>query len=126
MDAFATIFRNYALAWISGDADLWLSLWDEGGMQLPPGSPALTVDDLRRIMPPQFVKGMVSAFDIELEELKVIGDFAFARGRYACDYTEAYAQPRDMGKFLSILKRQGDGGWKFHLDCYNSSVESGH
>ena len=39
-----------------------------------------------------------------------------------CDYTEEYAQPRTGGKFLSILKRQKDDTWKFHIDCFNSNA----
>ena len=90
---------------------------------MPPGGPSRNKDDLRRILTPQFVKNMVSAFIIELDELKVLGDFAFARGRYTCDYTEEYAQPRADGKFLSILKRQKDDTWKFHIDCFNSNID---
>lgn len=122
MEAFADLYRNYARAWETGDAELWLSLWDEGGTQLPPGGPALTKGDLRRLMPPQFVKDLMADFAIELDESAVLGDFAFARGRYTCDYTQAQALPRDTGKFLSILKRQPDGGWKFYLDCYNATA----
>ncbi len=120
---YRDIYRNYALAWETGDADLWLSIWDEGGTQMPPGFPSRTKDDLRDIMPPRFVPNMVSSFVIELDEINVLGDFAFARGRYTCDYTEEYAQPQTGGKFLSILKRQKDETWKFHIDCFNSNLD---
>ncbi len=123
MDAIRDIYRNYALAWETGNADLWLSIWDEGGTQMPPGYPSRNKDDLREIMPPRFVPNMVSSFDIELDELNVLGDFAFARGRYTCDYTEEYAQPRTDGKFLSILKRQKNDTWRFHIDCFNSNLD---
>ena len=85
--------------------------------------PSRNKDDLRRILPPRFVRNMVSSFVIELDEIEVLGDVAFARGRYTCDYTEEYAQPRTDGKFLSILKRQTDGKWKFHIDCFNSNID---
>ena len=122
-DIYRDIYRNYALAWETGNADLWLSIWDEGGTQMPPGFPSRTKEDLREIMPPRFVPNMVSSFDIELDEINVLGDFAFARGRYTCDYTEEYAQPQTDGKFLSILKRQKDDTWKFHIDCFNSNLD---
>ncbi len=117
MDAIRNIYRDYALAWEKGDADLWLSIWDKGGTQMPPGIPSRNKDDLREIMPPRFVPNMVTSFVIELDELNVLGDFA-----YTCDYTKEYAQPRTDGKFLSILKRQKDDTWKFHIDCFNSNV----
>jgi ketosteroid isomerase-like protein len=117
------IYRNYALAWETGNADLWLSIWDEGGTQMPPEFPSRTKGDLREIMPLRFVPNMVSSFDIELDEINVLGDFAVARGLYTCDYTEEYAQPQTDGKFLSILKRQKDDTWKFHIDCFNSNLD---
>ena len=122
-EIYRDIYRNYALAWETANADLWLSLWDEGGTQMPPGVPSRNKDDLRIILPPRFVRNMVSSFVIELDEIEVLGDVAFARGRYTCDYTEEYAQPRTDGKFLSILKRQTDGQWKFHIDCFNSNID---
>jgi len=30
MQAIRNVYRDYALAWELGDADLWLSIWDEG------------------------------------------------------------------------------------------------
>ena len=122
MDAIRNIYRDYALAWETNDADLWLSIWDEAGTQMPPGIASRTKDELREIMPPRFVPNQVTSFVIELDELTVLGDFAFAKGHYTCDYTEEYAQPRTDGKFLSILKRQKDDTWKFHIDCFNSNV----
>ncbi len=89
---------------------------------MPPGLPSRSKDDLREIMPPRFAPDTVSSFVIELDELNVLGDFAYARGHYTCDYTAKSGEPRSDGKFLSILKRQKDGGWKFHIDCFNSNV----
>lgn len=123
MEAIRHIFRNYAIAWETGNADLWLSIWDEEGIQMPPGGPALNKDALRRILPPLFVKDMVAAMIIEPEEIKVMGDFAFSRCRYTCDYTKEYAQPQEIGKAFSILKRQTDGSWKLYIDCHNSSID---
>ncbi len=80
MDAIRNVYRDYALAWETNDAELWLSIWDEGGTQMPPGIPSRNKDDLREIMPPRFVPNQVTSFVIELDELKVLGDFAFARG----------------------------------------------
>jgi ketosteroid isomerase-like protein len=29
---------------------------------------------------------------------------------------------RGRGKFLSILKKQADGSWKFAIDCFNDNT----
>ncbi len=39
MEAIRSLYRDYALAWETNDADLWLSIWDEGGTQMPPRHP---------------------------------------------------------------------------------------
>ncbi len=122
MEAIRSLYRDYALAWETNDADLWLSIWDEGGTQMPPGIPVRNKDELRKIMPPRFVPNQVTSYVIELDELNVLGDFAYARGHYTCDHTAESKLPRSDGKFLSILKRQKDDSWKFHIDCFNSNL----
>ena len=122
-DIYRDTYSKYARAWEIGDADLWLSIWEEEGTQMPPGFLPRTKEKLCEIMPPRFEPGVVSSFVIELDEIEVFGDTAYARGHYTCDYTEAHAQPQTNGKFLSILKRQADGVWKFHIDCFNSNVD---
>ena len=123
MQAIRDLYRNYGLAWETGDAELWLSIWDEDGTQLPAGSPLRGKDAMRSILSPQFKPNMVATLAIELDEINVLGAFAFARGRFTCDYTEEYALPPEGGKFLSILKRQKDDSWKFYIDCSNSDAE---
>ena len=122
MEAIRKVYRNYALAWETNDTDLWLSIWDEAGTQMPPGIPVRNKDELRKIMPPRFVPNQVTSYVIELDELNLLGHFAYARGHYTCDHTAESKLPRSDGKFLSILKRQEDDTWKFHIDCFNSNV----
>ncbi len=37
--AIRDIWQTYQTAWVDGDADAWLALWDQGGVQMPPGAP---------------------------------------------------------------------------------------
>ncbi|MCH7939879.1 MAG: nuclear transport factor 2 family protein [Candidatus Marinimicrobia bacterium] len=58
------------------------------------------------------------------EEVRVAGDWAFARGTYTAILTpKAGGETIDIdGKYLTILERQVDGSWKIFRDCFNSNV----
>jgi hypothetical protein len=51
MDANRNIYRDYALAWETNNVDLWLSIGDKAGTQMPPGIASRNKDELRKIMP---------------------------------------------------------------------------
>jgi ketosteroid isomerase-like protein len=63
---------------------------------------------------------------IDTEEVRVAGDWAFARGTYT--YTmvpkEKGATIEGTGKWLSIFEKQDDGSWKMTRDCYNDNAPS--
>jgi len=77
---------------------------------------------------------MQSSFDLfnwkiavdceEVEEVKVAGDWAFARGNYTYTLTpkEEGKTIKGNGKYLSILAKQADGSWKFARDCFNNNA----
>jgi len=120
-----TILREccdrYSLACKSGDIDLYMSVYDDNGVQMPPDVPA-------NIGKEQIRPGMEAAFDlfdmevpIFFEEGEIAGDWGFVRCTYSISLT-----PKDggetstrSGKDLSIWKRQADGSWKLYIDCYN-------
>lgn len=121
MDAIRKALADYATAWVTADADLWLSLWDEGGIQMPPGGPEMDRATLNAVMPAQFVPGNVEAMTVTPQEIVVCGDWAWARCGYEYSTTDAGQVHHSEGKSLSIFRRQPDGGWKFFRDCHNSS-----
>jgi ketosteroid isomerase-like protein len=99
-----------------------LALWDEAGVQMPPGHPARGVDVLREAVPAGMAGETVASFDIRPEETVVAGDWAWSRGTYDLK-GEAKGEPYHVdGKFLTILERQADGSWKIYRDAFNSNV----
>jgi hypothetical protein len=62
--------------------------------------------------------------DIKNEETVVRGDIAYCRGTFTRVMTPKAggASVNYDGKFLTILKRQGDGTRKIYRDCFNSNV----
>jgi ketosteroid isomerase-like protein len=121
-EAIREIWKTYCSARVNADAELWLSLWDEGGIQLPPGGPARGVDVLKEVVPKGFAAGGVSSMNIYPEEITVAGNWAYSRGTYDSDRVEGGKKVRIDGKFLTIFKKQSDGSWKIYRDCFNSST----
>ena len=57
------------------------------------------------------------------DEVRVAGDWAFARGNYSVTLTPR--QGGDVvtvdGKYLTVFQLQADGSWKIHRDIFNSN-----
>ena len=112
---------KYLSTRVAGDADAWLSNWDEDGVQLFPGARASNLDTLRETTPARFKAVPVNSSSIETDDITVVGDYAFAHGHFVLErVVDSFPVPFD-GKFLTILKRQADGAWKIFRDCSNSN-----
>ncbi len=122
--AINELVDNYTANINSGDLEQWMSLWTEGGIEMPPNTPAVVgKENIRARMEPffdQFKWEMTNT----VEEVRVDGDLAFARGNYTERLTpkEEGETIESNGKWLSILVRQDDGFWKFARDIYNENA----
>jgi ketosteroid isomerase-like protein len=122
VESIKVIWNIYSTARVVGDSDVWLSLWDEEGIQMPPGAPARSKDILDEVIPDAFASGSVSSMNIYPEEINVVGSWAFTRGTYDSERMVEGRSVRMDGKFLTILKRQPDGTWRIYRDCFNSNM----
>jgi ketosteroid isomerase-like protein len=122
--AIKTNFDKYGDSLIAGDPDAWISLWDEEGVQLPPGAPMVVGKAAIR----QAIGAGLSAVKFETFSIDIVGtyvdnEFGFAYGNYT--YTAAPKAGGDKilvdGKYETIFKRQADGSWKIFRDCFNSN-----
>jgi ketosteroid isomerase-like protein len=122
--AIQKIWEGYTTGVNTGDANLWISLWDENGIRLAPDAPA--VHGKAQILP-----GVQKAFgafklkiDIRSEEIVILGDRAFSSGTFTRKMAPKTGGPESFfeGKFLTIFKRQPDGSWKIYRDCFNSNA----
>jgi uncharacterized protein (TIGR02246 family) len=118
------LWKRYADAASEGDTERWMALWVEDAIQMPPGAPTrVGRAEIQRAMRPLFERCRSRKVIIEPEEVRIMGDLAFAHGTYALEMapepggeTEKY-----FGKFLDILEKQVDGSWKIAIDCHNCS-----
>lgn len=106
----------------SGDADGWAACFAGDGVQMPPNFGA----NAGKAAIERWSKGFLGLFNcqfkLSVDEVQVIGEWAFECGRY--DITLASksggSSMDDNGKYITIYQRQPDGGWKIARDIWNS------
>lgn len=113
--AIRALWENYASRRVSGDAEGWLGLWDENGIQMPPGVPARSIESLRPKLAEAWAASPRDAMEIAPEEIVVTDDWAYTRGTYTADAADGHFE----GKFVTILRRQNDGTWRIYRDIFN-------
>ena len=117
-------YQEYASSLGAGDAERWIALWTEEGVQMPPGVPAnVGKENIYSSLLGFMEIFSFSNMQIQTEEVQVVGDWAYARGTYTVTYI-----PNDGsdpifidGKYMSIFQKQSDGSWKLHRDIFNSN-----
>lgn len=121
MQEIQQVLETYLSARVAGDADLWLSLWDEDGVQLFPGSRASEMSVLREVTPARFKAVPVNSAIIDTANITVTDDYAFAHGHFVIERVVNGAPVPFDGKFLTVLRKQSDGSWKLFRDCSNAN-----
>jgi len=125
--AIKEMVNQYAVACNTGDFELWISLWADDGVQMPPDLPArIGKEQIREAMKPAFDQMTLDITITSIWDAKVYGDLGLTCCNYTLDLTpkaggETIHAVKD-GKALTILKRQSDGSWKIIYDCFNSNV----
>ncbi len=113
--AIRALWESYAAHRVAGDTDQWLGLWDENGIQMPPGMPARSIESLRPKLPDAWAASPRDAMEIAPEEIVVTDGWAYTRGTYTADAADSHFE----GKFMTILRRQNDGTWRIYRDIFN-------
>jgi len=119
------LFTEYGASLGAGDADRWIQLWVEDGVQLPPdASPNVGRDTIY-----ESISGAMQVFafedmQIDVEEVLLAGDFAIARGMYTVTYVPHDGSESIFvdGKYTTTFQRQPDGSLKIYRDIFNSNV----
>jgi len=125
--AIKEIFNQYCLAVNTGDFDLWISLWTDDAVQMPPDTPArVGKEQIREAMKPGFDQMNLDITIHSIDDVKVYGDLGLTRCTYTLKMTpkaggETIIAKPDA-KDLCLYERQSDGSWKIIYDCNNSNV----
>jgi len=125
--AIKEVLNQYAVACNTGDFDLWISLWTDDGIQMPPDAPAVFgKEQILEATKPTFEQMTLDIAITGIEDAKVYGDLGLTH----CNYTLAVTPKAGgetiivmpNGKALTLYERQSDGSWKIIYDCFNSSA----
>ena len=107
----------------AGDARAWAALFTGDGVQMPPNMPA----NIGRAAIEPWSKGFLGMFGVEfalsVDEVRVLGEWAFERGTYKIGLNPKSGGPsmQDAGKYITIYQRKSGDGWRIARDIWNSS-----
>ena len=121
--------KALAVAWgpaiTAGNAAALTEQFADGAIRLPPNGPIQVgkeaiLSSLRAFL------DLYSVEEVDVaEDVRVVGDLAFARGTGASKSTPKLpgaAIIDDKGKWVSVYRRQSDGSWKIVIDIWNSDL----
>lgn len=115
------LWDEYAAAATAGNMERWIALWNEGGIQMPPGA----MKRAGKALIHSEMQPLFDLFDMQVaiypDEIQVLGDQAFSHGSYEFAMTPKEGGDRIgiKGKFLTVLQKQANGSWKIAIDCFN-------
>ena len=127
--AIKEVLNQYATGCTTGDFDLWMSLWAENGVQMPPDAKSnVGIEEIQRASKPEFDDLNMKLDVLSVEDARVFGNLGFTRCVYRLEISPkaggetVVAMPE--AKALTLYEKQSDGNWKIVCDCYNSSIPS--
>jgi uncharacterized protein (TIGR02246 family) len=122
LKAIEVVREAHVAALNAGDAQAWAAQFTDDGVQMPPNAPA-NVGKLKiASWSNAFLNQFRVHFALAVDEVRASGERAFETGSYAIDLTpEAGGQPmQDLGKYLTIYRRQAGNTWRMARDIWNS------
>jgi uncharacterized protein (TIGR02246 family) len=125
--AIKEVLNQFAVACNTGDFDLWISLWADDGVQMPPDeNSVIGKEQIREANKPGFDQMNLDIAITSIEDVKVYGDLGLTRCTYTLKVTpKAGGETINAmlnGKDLALYERQSDGSWKIVYDCFNSNA----
>ena len=121
------LIERYASLFAAHNAEAWMALWDDEGVQLPPNDSMHVGKEAIRNANASFIADQSLSFGFEITTQEVLlfdGTYGLARGVYTLSATPTGGGQAVVtdGKFMSVLRKQADGRWLFFRDCFNSNT----
>lgn len=120
-EAVVAIEDHIRDAYAIGDADGVAAQYTEDAILMGPNKPAVVgrkaiADNFR-----PFFAAFRGELSQDIEEVEVLGDQAYMRGRLHIKVTakKGSAKAEMHGKYIVIARRDTDGVWRFARDIYN-------
>ena len=118
--------RQFEEAIARGDAAACAAVYTDDAKILPPDSPELTGKQAAQGLWQSIIDMGVKSISLQTLELEEMGDMAVDRGAATVDIQgEGGETMQASGKYIVLWKRQTDGTWKWHWDCFNFDAPMG-
>jgi len=118
--------RQFEEAIARGDAAACAAVYTDDAKILPPDSPALTGKQAAQGLWQSIIDMGVKGISLQTLELEEMGDGAVERGAATIDIQGEGGQTiQASAKFIVLWRRQADGAWKWHWDCFNFDAPLG-
>ena len=120
--------RDFSLRWVAaanaGDVDRLVSMFTDDAVMMEPETPAATGKEAIRSQLQAFFDEVSIEDDSVAVEVRLAGDWAFARGRFTTIVTpKAGGEPNQIrGTWIDIRERQADGSWKISRTMWSSDA----
>ena len=107
----------------AGDAEAWAEQFTDDGVQMPPNAPANVGRTMIGSWSRPFLGQFRLQFALAVDEVRVLGEWAFERGGYTISlHPKAGGPPmQDMGKYITVYQRKPGDTWRMARDIWNSS-----
>ena len=127
LKAIAGVRDAYAAAFSAEDADKTAAVFATDGIEMEPNMPNVAGQDAIRKRYTDMMAGFDTDIQLKSEETVVNGDWAFDRGQFwlhvmSKDPKSTLPMVMDQGKYLVILRKQADGGWKISRAASSTSI----
>ena len=113
------LHKDDITATIARDAEALTALWDDDGVLLQPGIPAIVGKSAFRDFIKQALAKSPSVKVVkyvpDIRDVQVAGDVAYEWGYFDAAQQSSEQQPAESvrAKLLRVMKRERDGSWKF-------------
>ena len=118
------LLSRYEEALRAGDATALAVDVAAEAVEMPPNAPALVGREvIEQAYDELFELASYEEFQLEVDEVIPMGDWAFVRATYALvlmSKVEISAPLEDAGKFVLLAERRPDGSWQAARIIYNS------
>jgi uncharacterized protein (TIGR02246 family) len=109
----------------AGDARAWVAQFTDDAVQMPPNAPANVGGAKIASWSQAFLDQFRVHFALAVDEVRVLGEWAFERGSYTISLTsqaKGAAAMQDVGKYLTIYQRKPGSSWRMARDIWNSNT----
>ena len=117
--------NGYIQAMLGADLDALMTFYTDDATLLPPSAPPLIGKDAVRASWAESFEQIVFVDAVSLfDEIIVLGDWAYGRGRYKGQIKAADGEfeAEERLNFSGLWRREPDGSWRIARDMWNSAA----